>query len=124
VSVGVEWEDRPADEVLDEAQRPSRGGVVGVGDPAQTEWGLDGGVGPDDRGADLVDQVAHPTQANGRSGVTSPPGAAPPRARRRSEGARLPSMADVYTHGHHDSVLRSHRWRTVANSAAYLAPRL
>lgn len=27
----------------------------------------------------------------------------------------------VYTHGHHDSVLRSHRTRTVANSAAYLA---
>ncbi|QGV77726.1 methyltransferase domain-containing protein [Streptomyces ficellus] len=30
-------------------------------------------------------------------------------------------MADaVYTHGHHESVLRSHRWRTAANSAAYL----
>ncbi len=29
-----------------------------------------------------------------------------------------------YTHGHHESVLRSHRWRTVENSAAYLAPRL
>ena len=27
---------------------------------------------------------------------------------------------DVYTHGHHDSVLRSHRWRTAENSAAYL----
>ena len=27
---------------------------------------------------------------------------------------------DTYTHGHHDSVLRSHRWRTVENSAAYL----
>ena len=26
-----------------------------------------------------------------------------------------------YTHGHHESVLRSHTWRTVANSAAYLA---
>ena len=26
----------------------------------------------------------------------------------------------VYTHGHHDSVLRSHRSRDVANSAAYL----
>ncbi|MCU1367070.1 MAG: methylase [Ilumatobacteraceae bacterium] len=25
-----------------------------------------------------------------------------------------------YTHGHHESVLRSHTWRTVANSAAYL----
>lgn len=29
-------------------------------------------------------------------------------------------MADVYTHGHHDSVLRAHRWRTAENSAAYL----
>jgi 2-polyprenyl-3-methyl-5-hydroxy-6-metoxy-1,4-benzoquinol methylase len=27
-----------------------------------------------------------------------------------------------YTHGHADAVLRSHRWRTVANSAAYLSP--
>ncbi|MFI9614945.1 methyltransferase domain-containing protein [Streptomyces sp. NPDC052023] len=25
-----------------------------------------------------------------------------------------------YTHGHHESVLRSHTWRTAANSAAYL----
>ena len=30
----------------------------------------------------------------------------------------------VYTHGHHESVLRSHRWRTVNNSAAYLLPHL
>jgi len=30
----------------------------------------------------------------------------------------------VYTHGHHDSVLRSHNTRTVANSAAYLEPLL
>jgi ubiquinone/menaquinone biosynthesis C-methylase UbiE len=28
----------------------------------------------------------------------------------------------VYTHGHHDSVLRSHRWRTAENSAGYLLP--
>lgn len=28
--------------------------------------------------------------------------------------------AVVYTHGHHESVLRSHTWRTAANSAAYL----
>jgi ubiquinone/menaquinone biosynthesis C-methylase UbiE len=27
----------------------------------------------------------------------------------------------TYTHGHHESVLRSHTWRTVENSAAYLA---
>jgi ubiquinone/menaquinone biosynthesis C-methylase UbiE len=34
-------------------------------------------------------------------------------------------MTDVpYTHGHHESVLRSHRWRTASNSAAYLVARL
>lgn len=31
---------------------------------------------------------------------------------------------NTYLHGHHDSVLRSHRWRTVGNSAAYLIPHL
>ncbi|GIH92635.1 class I SAM-dependent methyltransferase [Planobispora siamensis] len=30
----------------------------------------------------------------------------------------------VYTHGHHESVLRSHRWRTAENSAAHLLPHL
>lgn len=29
-------------------------------------------------------------------------------------------MPDVYTHGHQEPVLRSHRWRTAENSAAYL----
>ena len=33
-------------------------------------------------------------------------------------------MAETYTHGHHESVLRSHRWRTAANSAGYLLPLL
>ena len=36
----------------------------------------------------------------------------------------MPEDADVYTHGHDDAVLRSHRWRTAENSAAYLLPRL
>ena len=31
---------------------------------------------------------------------------------------------DTYTHGHADPVLQSHRWRTVANSAGYLAGHL
>jgi ubiquinone/menaquinone biosynthesis C-methylase UbiE len=31
---------------------------------------------------------------------------------------------NTYTHGHHESVLRSHRWRTAENSAAYLLPHL
>lgn len=30
----------------------------------------------------------------------------------------------MYTHGHHESVLRSHRWRTAENSAAYLLAHL
>lgn len=33
-------------------------------------------------------------------------------------------MGDTYTHGHHESVLRSHTWRTAANSAAHLLPHL
>src|SRR6478735_4813076 len=34
------------------------------------------------------------------------------------------AMSHVYTHGHHESVLRSHRWRTAENSAGYLLPHL
>lgn len=30
----------------------------------------------------------------------------------------------IYTHGNHESVMRSHRWRTAANSAAYLTGKL
>jgi SAM-dependent methyltransferase len=33
-------------------------------------------------------------------------------------------MPEIYTHGHHESVLRSHTWRTAENSAAYLLPHL
>ncbi|GEL95487.1 methyltransferase domain-containing protein [Cellulomonas composti] len=32
----------------------------------------------------------------------------------------MSTRSDVYVHGHHESVLRSHRWRTAENSAAYL----
>lgn len=31
---------------------------------------------------------------------------------------------DIYSHGYHESVLRSHRWRTAENSAGYLLPHL
>src|ERR687886_1235882 len=34
------------------------------------------------------------------------------------------ARVDTYTHGHADPVLQSHRWRTVENSAGYLAPHL
>ncbi len=36
----------------------------------------------------------------------------------------MAERAETYTHGHAESVLRSHRWRTVDNSAAYVADRL
>jgi SAM-dependent methyltransferase len=36
----------------------------------------------------------------------------------------MAATESVYTHGHHESVLRSHRWRTAENSAAYLLPHL
>jgi ubiquinone/menaquinone biosynthesis C-methylase UbiE len=36
----------------------------------------------------------------------------------------MPHTTRTYLHGHHDSVLRSHRWRTAENSAGYLLPRL
>jgi ubiquinone/menaquinone biosynthesis C-methylase UbiE len=36
----------------------------------------------------------------------------------------MPAPQETYSHGHHGSVLRSHRWRTADNSAAYLLPRL
>jgi SAM-dependent methyltransferase len=35
-----------------------------------------------------------------------------------------PRETDRYTHGHHESVLKSHTWRTIENSAAYLSPHL
>ncbi|WP_072688148.1 class I SAM-dependent methyltransferase [Rhodococcus marinonascens] len=34
------------------------------------------------------------------------------------------SEATVYSHGHDESVLRNHRWRTAENSAGYLLPHL
>jgi SAM-dependent methyltransferase len=36
----------------------------------------------------------------------------------------MSERSETYTHGHAESVLRSHRWRTVDNSAAYVADRL
>lgn len=36
----------------------------------------------------------------------------------------MSASKDIYTHGHHESVLRSHRWRTAENSCGYLLPHL
>ena len=38
--------------------------------------------------------------------------------------SKMAQDSTVYTHGHHESVLRSHSWRTAKNSAAYLLPYL
>jgi ubiquinone/menaquinone biosynthesis C-methylase UbiE len=35
-------------------------------------------------------------------------------------GTTEPAPPEAYTHGHHESVLRAHRWRTAENSAGYL----
>ncbi|HEU4465475.1 MAG TPA: class I SAM-dependent methyltransferase [Agromyces sp.] len=40
------------------------------------------------------------------------------------QGTPEPATREGYTHGHHESVLRVHEWRTVDNSAAYLVPHL
>ncbi|MET4002311.1 ubiquinone/menaquinone biosynthesis C-methylase UbiE [Arthrobacter sp. UYCu511] len=50
---------------------------------------------------------------------TQQPGAQPSRDQQPE-----PANQDVYTHGHHASVLRSHMARTAENSAAYLIPHL
>jgi 2-polyprenyl-3-methyl-5-hydroxy-6-metoxy-1,4-benzoquinol methylase len=42
--------------------------------------------------------------------------------RATSREVGMGTRSAVYTHGHHESVLRSHRWRTAENSAAYLLP--
>jgi len=36
----------------------------------------------------------------------------------------MKSQKNVYTHGHHESVLQSHKWRTVENSAQFLVKHL
>ncbi len=43
-----------------------------------------------------------------------------PAGRRAYSALVTTRTPDVYTHGHHESVLRSHRWRTAENSAGYL----
>ena len=52
--------------------------------------------------------------------LDGPPGRGAPRV--TMVGMSAPK--DVYTHGHAEAVLRSHRWRTAENSAGYLLPRL
>lgn len=41
-----------------------------------------------------------------------------------AQPGRAAGPSPRYTHGHHHSVLQSHRWRTAANSCAYLLPHL
>lgn len=48
----------------------------------------------------------------------------PARSQQRGTISHMNAPEDVYTHGHVESVLRSHRWRTAENSAGYLLPRI
>lgn len=61
------------------------------------------------------------THRDGASPTAGPAGAstAAPKAT-----PTLAAGSAKYTHGHHASVLSAHRWRTIANSAAYLEPHL
>lgn len=58
-----------------------------------------------------------------RSGSHPGPEAFSVRVRRASRYS-LDVTPDRYSHGHHESVLRSHRWRTADNSAAFLLAHL
>ncbi len=61
-------------------------------------------------------------------GPTEPRSIAKCRSRGQSLMARhtraMTEAREIYVHGHHDSVLRSHTWRNAENSAAYLLPHL
>jgi ubiquinone/menaquinone biosynthesis C-methylase UbiE len=61
-------------------------------------------------GTDPIDAVDAPSSLSGLNN----PGAV----------KDLSKESESYTHGHHESVLRSHRRRTAANSAAFLLPHL
>ncbi len=72
--------------------------------------------------AQLVEQLIRNEQVRGSNPL---PGSTGRRSRVRFEISLVCGMdVDRYTHGHHDSVLRGHRWRTADNSAAYLLPHL
>lgn len=43
---------------------------------------------------------------------------------KQDQFARVFNKMSKYLHGHHESVLRSHSWRTAQNSAAFLLPHL
>ena len=44
--------------------------------------------------------------------------------RETARSATIDGMGETYSHGHHESVLRSHMWRTAENSAGYLLAHL
>jgi ubiquinone/menaquinone biosynthesis C-methylase UbiE len=66
----------------------------------------------------------------GIGSLRSAPGSTRPAPRRATGRAAdtavwdARAVNDVYTHGHHETVLRSHTWRTAENSAGHLLPHL
>lgn len=63
----------------------------------------------------MTQHSAERTEAQTESHREAPTGA---------HGSEQSRESESYTHGHHESVLRSHRSRTAANSAAHLVPLL
>lgn len=61
---------------------------------------------------------------DGRAERSAAPRANRPDATGGETTAARPAETATYTHGHHEAVLRSHTWRTAANSAAYLLAEL
>src|SRR3954447_14324312 len=55
---------------------------------------------------------------------STPTAAAPTRCSCRRTDRIVATTPDRYSHGHDESVLRSHRWRTAENSAGFLLPHL
>lgn len=58
------------------------------------------------------------------SDVAAPPPRLPVTERDAMHTGGMAEARETYAHGYHESVLRSHRWRTAANSAGYLLDRL
>src|SRR5439155_10935275 len=101
------------------------GGVpAGAARPGRVPYPGDGGAHRRRGG-----RVERGIVGTGRRGGAAAPGVTAPTMREENpikwtRRGSVHGMAAVYTHGHHESVLRSHRWRTAENSAAYLVPYL
>ena len=106
------------------SRQPTAGGRRRVGRYASS--GTSGGADPrSDRLRAESRAVDAPTGTpQAQSGCRRWPRSACRRWQTRTCARRAATDAEVYTHGHHESVLRSHTWRTAENSAGYLLGQL